>query len=345
MVIIMKLSIIVPVYNMVADGKLAKCLDSLVNQEMTDYEIITVDDKSTDSSLELLQEYEKMYPEKVKVIASPENRRQGGAKNLGLQVATGEWLGFMDSDDWAATDMFSKLLQKAEETGADVVGCNYLVTDKTGKEEGMPVINNFMEQTGELDDKKYKALIIQPGSMVIKIYKRKLFTENSLKFPERIFYEDNAIGVFPLLYAKKFEKVEECLYFYYQHSGSTVHTISLDRCRDRVSASRIYIKECRDRGFYEKYQEEIDYKVLELGYRNTLFSYLQGVKNPNYGFVKEMRDFLMDMVPDYENNPYFLKYMDEENKKLIKMHCRNVRSFLWYYKALNTYRRLRYGRK
>lgn len=341
----MKLSIIVPVYNMTAGGKLAKCLDSLVNQQMSDYEIIAVDDKSTDDSLQMLREYESRYPDKVRVIASPENKRQGGAKNLGLEAAKGEWLGFMDSDDWAAPDMYPKLLQRALETGADVVGCNYLITDETGKEEGTAVVNNLPEQTGLLDEEKYRALLIQPGSMVVKVYKRELFMEHNLRFPEKIFYEDNAIGVFPMLYAKRFERVDECLYFYYQHSGSTVHTISLDRCRDRVSASGIYAGECRERGFYERFKPEIDYKVFELGYRNTLFSYLQSEKKPDLRFVVEMQQFLQDTVPDYGQNPYYEKYMDAENQKLIALHLKNPRLFLWYYKLLNTYRRLRYGKK
>lgn len=340
----MKLSIIVPVYNMIAGGKLAKCLDSLVGQQMTDYEIIAVDDKSTDDSLKLLREYEGRYPDKVRVIASPENKRQGGAKNLGLEASQGEWLGFMDSDDWAAPDMYPKLLKRAEETGADVVGCNYLVTDETGKEEGQAVANNLSVQTGILNDEKYRSLLIQPGSMVVKVYRRELFMDHNLRFPEKIFYEDNAIGVLPLLYAKHFERVEECLYFYYQHNSSTVHTVSVERCRDRVNASRIYAEECRKRGFYERFRPEIDYKLFELGYRNTLFSYLQSMKKPDVTFVKEMRRFLLTQVPDYAGNPYFEKYMDAENKKLIALHCKNPRIFLWYYKLLNTYRRLRYGR-
>ena len=341
----MKLSIIVPVYNMMAGDKLAKCLDSLVGQQMTDYEIIAVDDKSTDDSLKLLREYESRYPDKLRVIASFENKRQGGAKNLGLEAAKGEWLGFMDSDDWAAPDMYPKLLQKALDTGADVVGCNYLITDETGKEEGIAVVNNLPEQTGLLDDEKYKALLIQPGSMVVKVYRRELFMSNNLRFPEKIFYEDNAIGVFPMLYAKRFERVDECLYFYYQHSGSTVHTISVDRCRDRVSASRIYAKECKERGFYERFKPEIDYKIFELGYRNTLFSYLQSVKKPDYQFVLEMQCFLKETVPDYAQSPYFEKYMDAENRKLISLHLKNPRIFLWYYRLLNMYRSLRYGKK
>ena len=341
----MKLSIIVPVYNMEKNGKLEFCLESLVNQQMEDYEIIAVDDKSTDDSLAVLRAYEKKYPTLIKVIASPENRRQGGAKNLGLNLASGEWIGFMDSDDWAATDMFPKLLKKAEETGADVVGCDYLRTQETGFEEGEEIINNTAEQCGILNEEKYRKLLIKPGSMVIKIYKRFLFEENHIRFPEKMFYEDNAIGVLPLLYAKHFERVEESLYFYYQHTGSTVHTVDISKSIDRVHAAEIYLKECKERGFYDRFQKEIDYKVFELGYRNTLFSYLQGVKNPKYSFVVKMKRFLEDTVPEYSQNPYYEKYMDEENKKLIKLHCKNVLIFLLYYKLLYIYRRIRYGKK
>lgn len=340
----MKLSIIVPVYNMAKDGKLQYCLDSLINQQMDDYEIIAVDDKSTDESLAVLHEYEHAYPTLIKVIASPENRRQGGAKNLGLDLARGEWIGLMDSDDWAAADMFPKLLQKAEETGADVVGCDYLRTQETGLEEGIAVVNNTMEQCGVLDEEKYRRLIIKPGSMVIKIYKRSIFEENHIRFPEKMFYEDNAIGVLPLLYAKHFERVEECLYFYYQHSESTVHTVSIDKSLNRMQAAEIYLEECKKRGFYPRFQEEIEYKVFELGYRNTLFSYLQSEKHPEYSFVVRMRRFLEENVPNCEQNPYYQKYMDAENKKLIRLHRKNVRVFLWYYKLLNTYRRIRYGK-
>ena len=109
----MKLSIIVPVYNMAAGGKLNYCLDSLINQTIEDYEIIAVDDCSTDDSLEILREYERKYDKIVKVIASPVNRKQGGAKNLGLKEAKGEWIGFIDSDDWITADYYQKLLKKA----------------------------------------------------------------------------------------------------------------------------------------------------------------------------------------------------------------------------------------
>lgn len=286
----MKLSIIVPVYNMMTDGKLENCLKSLVNHDVQHMEVIAIDDKSTDASLKLLEEYSKKYGERFITIASDRNRHQGGAKNLGLDRAKGEWIGFVDSDDWVSTDMFSKLLKKAEETGL-------------------------------LEDGKYKELILKPGSMVIKIYKRKLFTENGIRFPEDMFYEDNAVGVLPLLYADKFERVPEPLYFYYQNTNSTVHTINLNRCEDRIKAAHIYKEECQKRGFYEKYTQEI------------------------IGFVFRMRKFLMEQIPDFEQNIYFQKYMDKENKKLIRLHAKNAVLFWIYYELLRNYRRIRYGRK
>lgn len=85
----MKLSVIVPVFNMAADDKLKWCMDSLVGQTISDYEIIAVDDCSTDDSLSILQNYKKRYPGKVVVIASPDNRKQGGAKNPGTVCCKG----------------------------------------------------------------------------------------------------------------------------------------------------------------------------------------------------------------------------------------------------------------
>ena len=134
----MKLTIIVPVYNTASDNKLSFCLDSLVKQTINDYEIVAVNDASTDNSLEILNGYKEKYPGKVKVINSEVNLRQGGARNLGIKEASGEWIGFIDSDDWITPDCYEKVIRKGEETGADVVGFGYSIVDKqtfkTGKE-------------------------------------------------------------------------------------------------------------------------------------------------------------------------------------------------------------------
>lgn len=191
----MKLSVIVPVYNMAADGKLQFCLDSLVRQTVWEnMEILAVDDASTDNSLEILRAYEARYPGRVRAITYPVNRRQGGAKNEGLRAASGEWIGFVDSDDWVAPDCYEKLLDRAEETGADMVGCDYNLVSEHTFQVGQLVQNNTADQTGALDGEKHKKLLMRPGSMVIKIYRAFVIKENDLSFPEGIFYEDNCAG-------------------------------------------------------------------------------------------------------------------------------------------------------
>ena len=327
----MKLSIIVPVYNMAAQDKLVWCLDSLVNQTIPDYEIIAVDDCSTDNSLEILRAYEEKYQGKFKVIASPVNKKQGGAKNLGLEAAAGEWIGFIDSDDWVTPDYYEKLLRRAEETGADMVGCDYSLVDSHTFEVGRVVRNNSAEQTGVLDREKHGRLIMRSGSMVIKIYRRQVIMENHLDFPEGIFYEDNCAGPVWSLYFKRFERVEEPLYYYYQHQTSTVHHVSEEKCRDRMNAAALMLEQCRERGFLEQYYPEIQYRFTELYYGVTLFSYMLGCPRRKLSFVRELGRGMRETFPDFQENAYYRQYTDPEEQRMIALQMRSDARFFYYY--------------
>lgn len=337
----MKLSVIVPVYNMAADGKLEYCLNSLVNQTVTGYEIIAVDDCSTDNSLEILRSYEEKYPDKFKVIASPENRKQGGAKNLGLERAQGEWIGFIDSDDWITPDFYERLLKRAEETGADMVGCDYHLTGEHSMKIGQVVHNNKSFQTGILDKDKYRSLILDSGSLVVKIYKRHIILDYPNRFPEHIFYEDNAISNSWMLRAKHFEYIEEPLYYYYQHDTSTVHTITKKRCEDRMEAARVMVKEAKEFGYLEEYYPEIESSFTTLFYVNTLFTYMAGVKKKKFGFVKALGKEMKETFPGFMENQYYQERVHDEERKLIKMHMKSTLYFMLYYKMLWGYRNLK----
>ncbi len=337
----MKLSIIVPVYNMAADGKLEYCLNSLVAQTISDYEIIAVDDASTDDSLEILRDYEKRYPKMFKVVHYEVNKRQGGAKNEGLKVAQGEWIGFIDSDDWVTQDFYEKLLNKAADTGADMVGCDYnLVTEHT-MQVGKIVQNNTSDQTGLLDTEKHKKLLMRSGSMVIKIYRHEVIQKNQLCFPEGIFYEDNCAGPLWSLYFTHFEKVEEPLYYYYQHQSSTVHYITEEKCRDRMKAAVLLYEECEKRGFLQEYHAEIEYRFSELYYVITLFSYMIGMKHPCLSFVKELRRGVEQRFPEFEKNSYYLEKTGEQEKKLIAMQRKSDVKFFYYYRLKQLWWNLR----
>lgn len=340
----MQLSVIVPVYNMAADGKLNHCLDSLVNQTVKDYEIIAVNDASTDNSLDILREYEERYPGKVRVITYPVNRRQGGAKNEGLKAAEGEWIGFIDSDDWVTPDYYEKLLARAAETGADMVGCDYSLVSEYTFHPGRVVQNNTEDQTGKLDRERHGKLLMRSGSMVIKIYRADVIRKNHLSFPEGIFYEDNCAGPVWSLYFMHFERVAEPLYFYYQHDASTVHYITEEKCCDRMKAAILFYDECKARNLLEPYRLEIEYRFTELCYVITLFSYLQGVKHPRLSFVKELRAEALRRFPEFDKNPYYRQYTGAEEQRLIAMQGQSDLKFYLYYRLKLFVRRVRVAR-
>jgi glycosyltransferase involved in cell wall biosynthesis len=334
----MKLSIVVPVYNMASDNKLRYCLNSLINQTICDYEIIAVDDASTDSSFEILKEYEEKYPDKFKAVHSDENLRQGGARNKGIDIAKGKWIGFIDSDDWAASDMYEKLIEKAESTGADVVGCDYSLVDRQTMEIGKVVVNNTADQTGVLGERQYKSLVINPGSMVIKIYLKSVIDKNNLRFPEKTFYEDNGCAPIWLLHFKRFERVDEPLYYYYQNTASTVHVITRERCEDRLKMGMYMISEAKKMGCFEVYRQEFEFAFSHLYYMNTLYSYMLGVKHVKLDFLKKMSAGMKQQFPDFQENSYYQKEFDDEQKRMAAMNMKSPLKFMVYFRLLCFYR-------
>lgn len=342
----MKLSIIVPVYNMAADNKLTFCLDSLLNQTITDYEIIAVDDASTDESPSILKEYETRYPNRVKVILSEVNTHQGGAKNKGIRAAAGEWISFIDSDDFVSPDYYETLLKKADETGADMVGCDFSLVYGHSFEVGTIQKNGREIQSGVMNEERMKSLVLDGGSLCVKIYKRDRILKDELFFPENIFYEDNAVGNSYLVMASHYEYISKPMYYYYQHSSSTVHTVTKKRCEDRLEASRLMLKEAHDKGYYDKVCEELEYKYIILFYLNTVFSYVRETAFPSFSFVRKIGKEFIETLPKYADNKYFAERISLEEKKMMSLQLKSTAVFVIYYKLLWCYRNFRNkGRK
>ena len=344
----MKLSVIVPVYNMAGDDKLKHCLDSLVNQTLKDgeIEIIAVDDCSTDNSLEIMRDYESNYPGRFVALHSNVNHHQGGAKNLGLKKAEGDWIGFIDADDWVVPDYYERLLKKAEETGADMVGCDYSLVDHYTFTPGQIVHNNTLDQTGNMTDDKYRRLLLDTGSLVVKIYKRYIVLGDEKQekiFPEDIFYEDNAVSNTWMMRVKHFEYIQEPLYFYYQHDTSTVHTISKKNLEDRMTAGRQILREAQEHGYLDRFRDEIEFQFTVLFYVNTLFSAMPKEQHISgcYEFTGQMGREMKQAFPDFQKNPYYLERVHPEEKKLIGMQMKSHLLFYIYYRLLWFYRGIR----
>lgn len=339
----MQVSVIVPVFNMASDDRLSFCLKSLANQTISDYEVIAVDDCSTDESFRIMQNFEKKYPDRFHAVHSEKNHHQGGAKNIGMSLAKGDWISFIDADDWVTPDYYEKLLKLAADTGADMVGCDYQMVSEHSFAPGKVVHNNKQEQSGILDDDRKRSLILDSGSLAVKLFRREIVIDHPGRFPEGIFYEDNALANSWMIRAKHFEYLPEALYYYYQHDDSTVHTISQKRCEDRMESGRVMIAEARKYGYLTKYRPEIECSFTQLFYVNTLLTYMQGVKPLDKRFVIDLSREMAETFPDFEKNHYYQERVNKEEKKFMHMAQKSAGWFMLYYRLLHMYRHIRYG--
>ena len=201
----MKLSIIVPVYKV--EEYLGECVDSLLSQTIDDYEIILVDDGSPDNSGKIADEYAAANPDMIRVLHI-DNGGQGRARNFALDIAKGDFVGFVDSDDWVTHDMYEKMYTCATETGADVVVCDFLERFVDGRESVLPA---------SLQDN----WLGSAGSSCNKIFRRSLV--GALRFPVGLWYEDFYFSAVMLLRSKHTEFIAEPLYIYRRGQESTMH--------------------------------------------------------------------------------------------------------------------------
>lgn len=340
----LELSVIVPVYNMAKDGNLDYCINSLVHQTLQSMEVIAVDDASTDDSLKVLREFEAKYPGRVKVIASPDNRKQGGARNLGLQEAQGRYIGFMDADDWVVEDMFERMVETAKRTGADVVGTDMCRVYEHTMVPTQREACNLLSQTGVMDHEKRKEYLLHPGPLSTKIYAREIFFEKEFRFPERMQYEDNATFLEIGMRIKHFEHIPEANVFYYQHGDSTTHNINMKKCQDRLEAMRIMMKYAGDNGALEEFRDVIEFHFSNLFYRNTLFSYMQSNLKKNMGFVRNLGKEMVETFPDFRRNFYYNQNVNEYEQKLINLQLKSTLAFMIIFKLKLLSRKIR-GRK
>ena len=176
-----KVSILVPCYNV--EKYLKQCMDSIVNQTLKDIEIIVINDGSTDSTLDIIKSYAKK-DKRIKII-DKENEGYGKSMNLGLDAATGKYIGIVESDDWADTDMFEKLVKIADENNVDVAKGNYYKYTTTNGEKNIKIENLPHLYCGHVINPhcENRIFLCQP-SIWSAIYRRDFLIKNNIRFLE-----------------------------------------------------------------------------------------------------------------------------------------------------------------
>ena len=291
------ISIIVPVYK--AEKYLAKCIESILAQTYTDLEVLLIDDGSPDSSGAICDEFAQK-DQRVKVF-HVKNGGAASARNHGLDNMTGDYIGFVDNDDWIEPDMYEVMLKKAQETGADVVECGRLDEFPEKQVERHPITRTV--SGGEA----IKALIMGEIEDIIynKLWKKEVFaTERFMKGRQ---YEDVAI-VYKLINRSTVTGVDKLFYHAAQRSQSVSHSHNATNLRDCWLSHKEWYDAVTE---HEKIDAETERQMLRLcavAIARTWAWYL-----PCYGqereYIRQMRDFTREKYPVFcfSGWPMFLR--------------------------------------
>ncbi len=213
-----KVSVIVPVFN--TEKYLEKCLNSLINQTLQDIEIICVNDGSTDKSADIIKKFTNK-DSRFKLI-NQENKKQGAARNAGMKIAKGEYIGFVDSDDWVDLEYYEKLYNAAKKYNADMA----LATNiRTGHGKDKKRLNITEEKfVTTLQDKIDVCQQWKNECPTNKIYRHSMLKNNNITWPEGVYCEDKLFTIKAVYYANSIVTVPDINYYYYRNPNSTVNS-------------------------------------------------------------------------------------------------------------------------
>lgn len=292
----MTISVIVPVYNV--EKYLAKCLDSLVNQTHKEFEIILVNDGSTDSSQSIIESYQAQYPQRI-ILINQENAGQSAARNRGIQEAKGKYIYFLDSDDYIKPDTLAIMYKTAEMNKLDYVIDGFEQVDEDGiklSTYSIPTIPHNVV----FDPRTNDELFLIHNSVWNRLYVRDLIIDNDLHFMSGVWYEDLLFGHQYLIYAKRAMVINQQFYYYVQRPGSIMSSMTSEKNLDIKIVFDELIKYYKEKRVYGQYKELIEFMAINEFYIATM---VRLIRTNTMDLAHQVRDAFETSFPNYQKNP------------------------------------------
>lgn len=284
-----KLSIIAAVYNL--EKYLPRCLDALVNQTLQEIEILCVDDGSTDSAPQIIDEYAQKYPEKIKAFHKP-NGGEFTTRNYGLERASGEYVTFVDTDDWVEPDWAEKLYNAAKNNDADLAVCGFERIDLNTNKVVSTNMTNFGQTIKEISSKDDFTLFINPAPWN-KVYKREKVKD--LRFLPFRGFNDAMFLASCYTRMNKIAFVPEPLYHYYLRYDSQIHTVN----KQDVENLKKYLLEVKKLYVETNKYDEMKYILDTFAFLHLGTSVMYRV---SYDKEVNMRDMLKETIKYLDDN-------------------------------------------
>lgn len=291
-----KATVVVPVYNV--EKYLEKCVDSILAQTEPDFELLLVDDGSTDGSGRLCDKLAEKDG-RVRVIHQ-KNQGLGGARNTGIQQAQGDWLLLVDSDDWIEPEILEKSLEAGLREEADMVVFPFRSVDEEGRElavfrENIPVGRAFAL-------KERKDILLTAPVAWNKLYRTAFFRETGLAYPSRVWYEDIRTTPKLMALARRMVFLGDIGYNYLQRQGSIMNSGKVARNVEIIEAFDDILPWFREHGLFAEYRQELEHlTVAHILLTSSVRVLRMDHKNP---LLRKFRAYVEREFPTYRGNPY-----------------------------------------
>ena len=308
-----KVSIIVPAYNV--ENYIEKCLNSLVNQTLEDIEIIVVNDGSTDKTKGIILEFCDKYQGKIKYLEK-ENGGLSSARNFGMPYATGEYIAFLDSDDYVELSMYEEMYNEAKREDFDMVECDFIWE--------YPKKKRF--DHGTLAQNKKELIVKNRVVAWNKLIKKEIIEKAKIEFPMGLRYEDVEFFYKLVPYLEKVSLVNKCFIHYIQRGNSIVNTQN-SRTKEIFTVLDNVIKYYKENNIYEDYKEELEYTYTRILLCSSLKRMIK-IKNKDERkkAINETWKNLNTIFPEWQENKIL-----KENKNLKNLYIK----FIGILKKLN----------
>lgn len=302
-------SVIVPVYNV--KDYLEECLDSLLGQTMDDYEIIVVDDCSTDGSLEIARAYARENESRVRCVEHAVNKGLGGARNTGIESARGRYLLFIDSDDYIHPQTLEKIAALITDEAPDIVEFCFEFVDENGsylRQSRIPA--SVCGESG-----RERSLLTRTVSATNKAFRASLFGEE-IRFPEKRYYEDYWTVPKLLMMDCRCASLNEPLYAYRQRMNSIIHDTNIEKSRDIMLGTDELLRFWDQEKLDDEIREELEYLAI----RNVLYHTTLRVNgiDRRSEMQRRLKAYMTEHFPGYMENPW-LSLLSKKEGRLLSL--------------------------
>jgi len=318
-----KVSIIIPAYNV--QDYIGTCLDSLVCQTLPELELIIINDGSVDNTREVIESYREKYPDMIKAFHI-ENSGAAAARNVGLEAATGEYIGFVDSDDYVRQDTYELLYNAAKQNDAGVVCCGYC-REGVHSTRKMPFGNRKIKAEDVFDKNIFDEPLLfdEVPYLWNKIFRADIIRDNNIRFHKELrIYEDLVFTYQAFLFANKISRVNEHLYFYVVSRDTSLTYKFTEKRFDIVKATELLLD------FYKKHnsltpeiKEALVYVVLKHVYVILNRKTTLDEKKLKLKYLDMIFEFLDSTFPEWKTNFYF----EKQSRKVKTFTSKNYWKF------------------